>query len=94
MKLRNYIQNTPTDAATKGNVKDYPAIVALGGVVHSLMMLMPWMEFARPERTIRTLNDPVADLQEAQERGLWAEENGIYGYGEDGYDNGELVSTI
>jgi hypothetical protein len=96
VKLRNYIQNTPTDAATKGNVKDYPAIVALGGVVHSLMMLMPWLEFARPERVTPTMHDPVSDLQEAQECALWEEENGIYGYGEmDEYDDdGALVSTI
>jgi hypothetical protein len=95
VKLRNHIQNTPTDAATKGNVKDYPAIAALGGVVHSLMMLMPWLEFARPERVTPTMHDPVADLQEAQERCLWEEEDGIYGYGEfDEYDDGELVRTV
>ena len=94
VKLRNHIQNTPTDVATKGNVKDYPAIAALGGVVHSLMMLMPWMEFARPERTVPTMRDPLNELQENQGRALWEEENGIYGYGEDEYDNGELVSTI
>ena len=95
VKLRNCIQNTPTDAATKGNVKDYPAIVALGGVVHSFMMLMPWMEFARPERVTPTMHDPVADLQEAQERALWEVENADFGYGDmDEYDNGELIPTI
>ena len=95
VKLRNYIQNTPTDVATKGNIKDYPAIAALGGVVHSLMMLMPWLEFARPEGTVPTIRDPLNELQENQERALWGEENGIYGYGEmDEYDDGELVSTI
>jgi hypothetical protein len=66
-----------------------------GGTIHSLMMLRPWLKFIRPERAVRTLNDPVADLQEAQERGLWEEENGIYGYGEmDEYDDGGLVPTI
>ena len=95
VKLRNRIQNTPTDAATKGNVKDYPAIVALGGVVHSLMMLMPWMEFSRPERVTPTMHDPVADHQEAQERALWEMENADLGYGDmDEYDNGELIPTI
>ena len=95
VKLRNYIQNTPADASAKGNVKDYPAIVALGGVVHSLMMLMPWLEFARPEGTVPTIRDPLNEFQENQDRALWEEENGIYGYGDmDEYDDGELVSTI
>ena len=69
----------------KGNLKDYPAILALGGVVHSLRMLRPWLEFARPERVAPTMHDPVSDLQEAQDRALWEM---------DEYDDGELVSTI
>lgn len=33
-----------------------------GGVLHSLMMLMPWLEFAQPERTVPTVQDPLTDL--------------------------------
>ena len=96
VKLRNQIQNTPTDAAVKGSVKDYPAIVALGGVVHSLMMSRPWLVFSRPERTVPTIQqDPLNELLEDQERALWESENGIYDYGDMAeYDDGELVSTI
>jgi hypothetical protein len=94
-RLRSYIQTSPFDVAVKGSIEDYPALAALGGVVHSLMMLRPCLEFARPERVTPTMHDPVADLQEAQERALWEMENGIYGSGEfDEYDDGELVSTL
>ena len=95
IKLRNHIQNAPSDAAVKGSVKDYPAIAALGGVVHSLMMLRPWLEFSRSERAVPTFYDPLKELQEDQGRALWEEENGIYGYGDmDEYDDGELLSTV
>jgi hypothetical protein len=95
VKLRNHIQNTPPDAAAKGEIRDFPAIAALGGVVHSLMMVQPWLEFSKPERTVATIQDPLEELQEQNERVLWEMENGIYGYGEmDEYDDGELVSTI
>ena len=95
IKLRNHIQNTPSDAALKGNIQDYPAIAALGGVVHSLMMLRPWLEFSRPERTIATIQDPLEELQEQHDRAFWEAENGIYGFEDlDECDDGKLVSTI
>lgn len=96
VKLRNHIQNTPGEAATKGDLKDYPAIFALGGVVHSLMMLQPWFAFSNPERTVHTIqDDPLAAQQEDMERVLWEEETGSPDYGEmDEYDNGQLVGTV
>ena len=95
IKLRNHIQNTPSDAAVKGSSMDYPAITALGGVVHSLMMLRPWLEFSRPERAVPTCYDPLRELQEDQSRALWEFENGSQVYGDmNEYDDGGLVSTI
>ena len=94
-KLRNYLQSSPFDVAVKGAIEDYPALAALGGVMHSLMMLRPWLEFARPERTVPTVHDPIQNLQEQNERALWEVENESYDYGDmDEYDDGELVSTI
>ena len=94
-KLRNYLQSSPFDVAVKGSIEDSPALAALGGVVHSLMMLRPWLEFTRPERTVPTVHDPIQDLQEENGRALWEMEDGGFGYGDmDEYDDGELVSTI
>ena len=95
VKLRNHIQNTPPDAAAKGDIKDYPAIATLGGVAHSLMMLRPWLEFSRRERAIATIQDPLEELQEQHDRAFWEAENGVYGSETlDEYDDGELVSTV
>jgi len=91
-RLRNHILSAPVDAATKGTIEEYPAIAALGGVVHTLMMLMPWTQFLKPERTIPTVHDPLTGLREDHERALW--ETGSHDYGEqEEYDNGGLVRT-
>ena len=83
------------NVAVKGAIEDYPALAALGGVVHSLMMLRPWLEFSRRERTIATIQDPLEELQEQHDRAFWEAENGIYGFEDlDEYDDGELVATI
>ena len=86
IKLRNYLQNTPSDAAIKGTVKDYPAIAGLGGVLHTLMMLIPWTEFLQPTKTIPTVYDP---LQEDYDQDWWENESDD----DQEYDDGELVRT-
>lgn len=86
-RLRNYIQSAPVDTATKGSVKDYPALAALGGVVHTLMMLMPWLEFVKPERTVSTFQDPFTELQEDHERAWWENDE------LEECDDGKLVGT-
>ncbi|GEM_PF-5520067 len=75
-------------------VKDYPAISALGGVIHSLMMLMPWLGFAKSEKTVATIQDPMDTLYEENDRALWEMVNGDHGQWDmDEYDDGELVAT-
>jgi len=69
-RLQNYIQNASVDAAVKGDSKDYPALSALGGLIHTLMMLMPWSEFVKPERTFPTVYDPLTELDDDYERDL------------------------
>jgi len=94
-KLRNHIQNLPHDAAVKGSIEDYPAITALGGTVHSLIMLRPWMQFGEREKTIPTIKDDYADFAQREHeqvmRDLFSEDD----YGDmDEYDGGALVDTI
>ncbi len=91
-RLRNHIQNAPVDVAVKGDIKDYPALAALGGVVHSLMMLMPWLGFSKPERTTPTIQDPLTELQEDHDQDWWENESDDYGEQEE-YDDGALVGT-
>lgn len=86
--LRNYIQNTPSDATAKGSVRDYPALAALGGVVHTLMMLRPWLKFVESERTVPTIKDPLARLEDDHEKAYFE----IYG-DQDEDDTGDLVRT-
>jgi len=48
--LRNHLQNFSTDSIkklnTKRNVKDYPAVFALGGLIHTLLKRKPWLSDA------------------------------------------------
>ncbi len=91
-RLRNHIQNAPVDVAVKGDIKDYPALAALGGVVHSLMMLMPWLGFSKPERTTPTIQDPLTEPQKDHDQDWWENESDDYGEQEE-YDDGALVGT-
>ena len=86
-KLRNHIQNAPVDVAVKGDSKDFPALAALGGVVHNLMMLMPWLEFVKPQRTVPTVYDPLTKLEDDYEPAWWENDE------QDEHDDGELVPT-
>jgi len=91
VKLLNYLQTAPVDVATKGSAKEYPALSALGGLIHTLMMLMPWTEFLKPERTVSTINDPLNDMQEDYD--WW--ESGSHDYDEqEEFDDGALVGTV
>jgi len=40
--LVNHIKNLPPDILTKGKIQDYPAIAALGFVIHTLTVSKPW----------------------------------------------------
>jgi hypothetical protein len=95
-RLLDHLQNFPVDVATKGSVEEYPAISCLGGTLHSLMMLRPWLKFARPERTVPTIQDPLRKWAEDHERALWEAENGFYGDGlMDQYNgSGEMLPTL
>jgi len=93
-RLRNHMQNFPPDGAAKGSIEEYPAVTSLGVVVHSLIMLRPWMEFAKREKTVPTIKDDLADLVQREDeqvmRALYGEDD----YGGEEYDDGELVSTV
>jgi hypothetical protein len=94
-KLRNHIQNLPHDAAAKGSIEDYPAITALGGTLHSLMMLRPWMQFLNHEETIPTVKDNYVDFAQREHEQVMRDLFGGDDYGDmDEYDTGELISTI
>jgi len=50
--LRNYLQNLPADA------EECPAVTALGGAIHSLMVCIPWTVRTQvQEATIPTVDD-------------------------------------
>ena len=82
MRLQNHIQNAPVDVAVGGDGKDFPALAALGGVLHSLMILMPWTEFLQPTKTTPTVHDPMNEMREDDE--VWWENES---------DDGELSRT-
>jgi len=48
--LRNHLQNFSTDSIKKlntvRNVKDYPAVFALDGLIHTLLKRKPWLSDA------------------------------------------------
>ena len=94
-RLRNHIQNLPHDAVAKASLENYPAITCLGGLVHSLMMLRPWMKFLNREETLPTVKDDYAVFAQGEHeqvmRDLWGDAD--YGDMEE-YDDGELVSTV
>jgi hypothetical protein len=95
--LRNHIQNFPHDGAAKGSIENYPAIACLGGVIHSLMMLRPWLKFAKREKVVSTMkNDYVGYAGQVHEEAMRNLGAGYVDYGDmDEYeDRGEVVPTI
>ena len=95
VKLRNHIQNLPHDSAVKGSIEDYPAITALGGTIHSLMILRPWMQFLDREKTVPTMRDDYTDFAHQEHEQVMRDFFGEANYGDmEEYDTGELVSTI
>lgn len=94
-KLRNHIQNLPHDSAVKGSIEDYPAITSLGGTIHSLMMLKPWLRFLNREETVPTVKDDYVDFAQGEHEQVMRDLYGEDDYGDmEEYDDGELVSTV
>ena len=95
-RLRNYLQILPSEAAIKGTDEDYPAIAALGYVIHSLSACKPWTTFVNNETLISTQKDDFAGFA------AYEQEQSMKYLGIDGYDFGEmeqyddtgLISTI
>lgn len=94
-RLRNYLQVLPSDAAIKGTVEDYPAIAALGFLVHSLSAYKPWTTHVNKETLVSNLDDFAsrAAYEERQSMRLLGIDG--YDFGDlDEYDDTGLISTI
>ena len=94
-QIRNAIQNLPHDAAYRGSVEDYPAITCLGGLVHSLMILRPWMDHIKSERPIPTVQDNYEAFAHTDHERTMRALFGNDAFGEpDEYDSGQLLETV
>lgn len=92
-KLRNWIHNTLLDSPVKGDVKDFPAIAALGGVVHVLVNRIYSLQSQKKEKTVPTLKDDVTAAQEEYDKAM-RDVLGDSDFEEEYDDTGELKPTI
>ena len=88
-KLRNHLINQPPDASSK-SVDDYPAISALGYVVHALMTVQPWKQ---PVRYVEKDFEQYA-LEEYDSLSRYSIGGRSYYEDDDFSDDGDLIGTI
>ena len=86
-RLKGCLRDLPHDAAQAGQIEQWPAAAALGYVVHTLLVLKPWLRFVKQQRLVSTMGedgDNFYDLPYHEQR----EEN------ERPEDDGRLIHTI
>lgn len=94
-RLRNYLQILPSDAAIKGAIEDYPAIAALGFLVHSLSAYKPWTTNVNKESLVSTLDDFASLAVYEQKQAMKCLGINDYDWGDlDEYSDTGLISTI
>ena len=92
-KIRSHLSNLPPDAAKK-SIEDFPSVAALGGLIHTLSVLQPWMKQAEEEKRPSPYKDDyVAYAAREQELAL----RDLYGppdWESDFDETGEMISTV
>jgi hypothetical protein len=92
LRMRLCIPNWPKS----GQSENYPALLALSGLVHSLLTLRPWEKDCPPEELVFSPDDQLA-LEKAEEDKLWQKIFGPEDWVEEdmaSYDDGGLAPTL
>jgi hypothetical protein len=56
-RLKGCLRDLPHDAAQAGQIEQWPAAAALGYVVHTLLVLKPWLRFVKQQRLVSTMGE-------------------------------------
>jgi hypothetical protein len=94
-RLKGCLRDLPHDAAQSGQVERWPAAAALGYVVHTLLVLKPWLGFVKRRRLVNTRsdeNDSFFGLPMHEQREVLELLNMVDV--EDDGENGGLINTL
>jgi hypothetical protein len=56
-KLKGCLRDLPRDVVKTGQIEHWPAAAALGYAVHTLLVLKPWLKFAKQQRLVSTMGE-------------------------------------